>query len=173
VLLSTTILTAATSAGLDYGTPWKAVTIALSTLLNFGFFWVGFRALTAGDATWRQLRGGALGAAIMYLALQALGGYFVAHVLRHAGDTYGVFALVIGLMSWIYLSITTTLLAAEANVVATRRLWPRSLSLVVEQAPTRADKRALTQRGKVEERRHDQDVNIDFHEANDQRDGDR
>jgi membrane protein len=164
-LLSTTILTAATSAGLDYGAPWKAVTITLTTLLNFGFFWIGFRTLTAGDATWRQLRGGALGAAVMYLGLQALGGYFVAHVVRRAGDTYGVFALVIGLMSWIYLSITITLLAAEANVVATRRLWPRSLSLVVEQPATRADKRALTQRGKVEERRHDQDVSIDFREA--------
>jgi YihY family inner membrane protein len=166
-LLATTILTAATSAGLDYGAPWKAITIALSTLLNFAFIWVGFRALTAGEATWRQLRGGALGAALMYLGLQALGGYFIAHVVRHAGDTYGVFALVIGLMTWIYASVTVTLLAAEANVVATRRLWPRSLSLVVEQPPTGADKRALTQRGKVEERRQDQDVSVDFHEASD------
>jgi hypothetical protein len=33
---------------------------------------------------------------------------------------------------------------------------------MIEQPPTQADKRALTQRGKVEERRQDETVNIDF-----------
>jgi hypothetical protein len=65
---------------------------------------------------------------------------------------------VIGLLSWIYLSAHITLLAAEANVVATRRLWPRSFSLMIEQPATRADKRALPQRGKIEERRQDETV---------------
>jgi hypothetical protein len=54
------------------------------------------------------------------------------------------------------------LLAAEANVVAARRLWPRSFSLMIEQPATRADKRALTQRGKVEERRQDETVSVEF-----------
>ena len=62
----------------------------------------------------------------------------------------------------IYLSAHITLLAAEGNVVATRRLWPRSFSLMIEQPPTQADKRALTQRGKVEERRQDETVSVDF-----------
>jgi hypothetical protein len=34
---------------------------------------------------------------------------------------------------------------------------------MIEQPATQADKRALTQRGKVEERRQDETVNIDFH----------
>jgi hypothetical protein len=33
---------------------------------------------------------------------------------------------------------------------------------MIEQPPTQADKRALTQRGKVEERRQDETVSIDF-----------
>ena len=53
-------------------------------------------------------------------------------------------------LSWVYLAAHITLLAAEANVVATRRLWPRSFSLVIEQPPTEADRKALTQRTKVE-----------------------
>jgi hypothetical protein len=40
------------------------------------------------------------------------------------------------------LSAHITLLAAEANVVATRRFWPRSFSPMIEQPVTQADKRA-------------------------------
>jgi hypothetical protein len=40
---------------------------------------------------------------------------------------YGVFAIVLGLLFWLYLGARLTLYAAEVNVVAARRLWPRSL----------------------------------------------
>ena len=60
---------------------------------------------------------------------------------------YGTFALVIGLLSWIYFAARITLLAAEANVVASRRLWPRSFSLVLEQPAIDADRNALRRRG--------------------------
>jgi len=40
---------------------------------------------------------------------------------------YGVFAIVLGLMFWLYLGARLTLYAAELNVVAARQLWPRSL----------------------------------------------
>ena len=141
---------------------WKIGSIALSTALNFVLFWVGFRLLTAHDVTWRQLRGGAIAAAVAYEILQALGGYYVGHVVTGATQTYGTFALVIGLLSWVYLSAHITLLAAEANAVATRHLWPRSFSLVVEQPPTDADLKALTQRTKVERRREDETVEVEL-----------
>jgi inner membrane protein YhjD len=160
--LATTILAGVAGFGASYGIAWKIALIGLSTVLNFGLFWVGFRVLTASDVSWRHLRGGAIGAAILYELLQTLGGYYVGHVLKHASNTYGTFGLVIGLLSWIYLAAHITLLTAEANVVATRRLWPRSFSVVIEQPLTQADKRALIQRGKIEERRQDETVTIDF-----------
>jgi hypothetical protein len=40
---------------------------------------------------------------------------------------YGVFAIVLGLLFWLYLGARLTLYAAEVNVVAARQLWPRSL----------------------------------------------
>ena len=89
-------------------------------------------------------------------------GYYVGHVLKHASNTYGVFGIVIGLLSWIYLAAHITLLAAEGNVVATRHLWPRSFSVVFEQPATNADEHALTQRAKVEERRQDQSIDVTF-----------
>ncbi len=135
-ILATTVLAGLGSFGASYGIEWKIGSIALSTVLNIGLFWVAFRLLTA-HVTWRQLRGGAIGAAIAYEILQALGGYYVGHVVKGASATYGTFALVIGLLSWIYLAAHITLLAAEANVVATRHLWPRSFSRVIEEPSER------------------------------------
>jgi len=94
-------------------------------------------------------------------------------VVKDAGNVYGTFALVIGLLSWIYLGAHITLLAAEGSVVATRKLWPRSFSFMIEQPATQADKRALTQRGKVEERRGDETVSIEFPESPTKPDGGR
>ena len=150
--------------GADFGVLWKIGSFLLTTVVNFGLFWVGFRVLAARSVGWRQLRGGAIAAAVLYGGLQALGGFYVDHVLRGASNTYGTFALVIGLLSWVYLGAHILLLAAEANVVAARRLWPRSFSLLVEQPATAADRAALVQRGRIEERRQDESISVDFDE---------
>jgi membrane protein len=160
--LATTVLAGLGTFGASYGLTWKLGAIAGSTALNFGLFWVGFRLLISRDVPWRCLRGGAVAAAVLYEGLQTLGGYYVGHVLTNASNVYGTFALVIGLLSWIYLAAHITLLAAEGNVVATRKLWPRSFSLVVEQPATEADMRALRQRSGVEERRQDQTIEVGF-----------
>ena len=160
--LAATILASLATVGARFGLTWKIGSLSLSTALTIGLFWLGFRLLTAREVSWRQLRGGAIAAGVLYELLQTLGGYYVGHTLKNASNVYGTFGLVIGLLSWIYLSAHITLLAAEANVVATRRLWPRSFSLMIEQPATQADKRALIQRGKVEERRQDETVSVDF-----------
>jgi YihY family inner membrane protein len=150
------------TVGAGFGPAWKALSIVLATGLNFCLFWVAFRTLTSRDVTWRQVRGGAIAAAVLYEVLQLVGGFYIGHVLRNASTTYGTFAIVIGLLSWIYLAAHITLLAAEGNVVATERLWPRSFSLVFERTATDADRRALEQRSRVEERRQDQDIDVTF-----------
>ena len=159
--LAATTLAGLGSVGTHFGPVWKVGSLVLSTGLNVGLFWVGFRVLTASNVTWRQLRGGAIGAGVLYELLQTLGGYYVGHTLKHASDLYGTFGLVIGLLSWIYLASHITLLAAEANVVASRKLWPRSFSVLIEQPATNADLRALTQRTRVGERRQDETVEVD------------
>jgi membrane protein len=165
--LGTTVLSAAGTVGAGYGSAWKIGAILVSTLLDIGLLWVAFRLLTAKDVSWRQLRGGAIAAGVAWQVLQALGGLYVGHELRHASNTYGTFATVIGLLTFIYLSVHVMLLAAEGNVVATNRLWPRSFSVVLEQPATMGDRRALTQRGKVEERRQDEQVDVHVGETGD------
>ena len=160
--ISSTALGALGTVGAGYAAAWKVAAVLASTLLNVGLFWLAFRLMTVRDISWRHLRGGAIAAALAYEGLQLLGGYYVGHVLRHASNTYGAFGLVIGLLSWVYLSAHVTLLAAESTVVATRKLWPRSFSVILEQPASDADETALTQRAKVEERRQDQVVDVTF-----------
>jgi membrane protein len=162
--LAATALGGAAAFGASLGWPVTVGAILVSTLLDFGLFWVAFRLLAAGEISWRCLRGGAAAAAVAYEGLQVLGGFYVGHVLAGANRTYGTFGTVIGLLSWIYLGAHVTLLAAEANVVASRRLWPRSFSVVFEQPATEADRRALVQRSRVEERRQDADVDVSWRE---------
>jgi YihY family inner membrane protein len=133
------------------------VGIATSVALNLILFLLAFRILTTEDVTWGDVFPGALVAALAWTALQALGGYIVSHQLRGASDTYGTFAIVIGLLAWIYLGAQITLFAAEVNVVRKRRLWPRA---IVQPPLTDADIRALRSYAEQEERRPEEEVNV-------------
>jgi len=101
---------------------------AVSLVLNFGLFWLGFRLGTASEITWRQLWLGAAISAVFWQVLQAIGTTFVSRQLAHASPLYGTFALVLGLIAWLYLQAQLTLYAVEINVVRSFRLWPRSLT---------------------------------------------
>ena len=115
---------------------------------------------------------GATVGAVVWTLLQAFGGYYVGHELGGASDTYGTFAVVIGLLAWIFIGAQATLLAAEINVVKVRRLWPRAL-----QPPlTEADERAFKTYGLQEKRRPEMEVLVDVREeaaATQSRGGDR
>jgi YihY family inner membrane protein len=145
-----------------YGPVVRLLAIAISLAINLVVFLAVFRVLTSHSPSWRDVLPGALVAAVAWEILQTVGGYVVDRQLRHASSTYGVFAIVIGLLSWIYLAANVTLLAAEINVVHARRLWPRSMSLLGEQPLTDGDADALRQRAGVEERRADEDVRVEF-----------
>jgi membrane protein len=128
--IATTILsTLAAGAGHRLsGAGSYVLALAVSLVLNFGLFWLAFRLATANEITWRQLRLGAAISAVIWQILQAFGGYFLSHQLAHATPLYGTFALVLGLIAWLYLQAQLTLYAVEINVVQAYRLWPRSLA---------------------------------------------
>ncbi len=105
-----------------------------------------FRVLTASQVPTRDLRIGAVAAGVGWQAVQVLGTYFVTNMLRGRSEAYGVFGLVLGLIAWIYLLALVLVLAAEINVVAQRRLWPRALltPFTDDVRLTSADERAYT-----------------------------
>jgi membrane protein len=150
------------SAVATYGPAVRLLALVISLGINLVVFLAVFRVLTSHDPPWRDVLPGAIVAAISWEVLQTVGGFIVDRQLRHASSTYGVFAIVIGLLSWIYLAANVTLISAEINVVRARVLWPRSLSLLGEQPLTGGDADALRQRAGVEERRADEDVQVEF-----------
>ena len=157
-LIGTTVLSTLASGGADRVIPGfggKIVALLVSLVLNVGVFWLAFRLGTAPEIGWRQLRLGAVIAAVIWQILQYVGGYFISHQLAHASPVYGTFAVVIGLLAWLYLQAELTLYAVEINVVRVLRLWPRSI------APppyTEQDRRAFQLYTQVEKRGEDMDA---------------
>jgi membrane protein len=101
--------------------------VLLALAANLLLFFAVFRMLTSEEVKTRDLLPGVVVAAILWQILQHVGGLYVDHVVRHAKETSGLFAFVLGLLSWLYLGGQVTLIAAEVNVVRARRLWPRKL----------------------------------------------
>jgi YihY family inner membrane protein len=136
--------------------------VAASLVVNLGLFLLSYRILTVRDVSWGDVFAGAAVAAVLWTGMQSLGGYYVTHQVKNASDVYGTFALVIGLLVWMYLGAQIFILAGEVNVVRKNHLWPRSLLQQPPLAP--ADKQVMERGAKVEERIHAEDVSVGFDE---------
>ncbi|WP_413767386.1 YihY/virulence factor BrkB family protein [Rhodococcus pyridinivorans] len=155
ILVSTTLIGLASRFGPLSGT-WAT---AAGAVVNFAVFMVSFTVLTSKTVRVRDVAVGAVIATVFWEILQRIGDWFVRYTLAHTTDVYGFFAIVLGLLSWLYLGARLTLLAAEINVVLRYRLWPRSLT----QPPfTPQDKTAMTMLAKMEERRPEETVEVAF-----------
>jgi membrane protein len=147
---------------------FRALAFAGTFVVNVFVFASAFRYLTVARVRWRQVLPGALVAATAWMALLALGSWLVDRQLRHATQLYGFFAIVLGLLSWIYLGAQVMLLSAEMNVVLVRRLWPRGLRPPM----TEADREVLSAQAEEAVARAAQDVHVHFHELDPLPDGD-
>jgi YihY family inner membrane protein len=153
-----TIAAGAVSGGVG-GVLLTVLGLLVALLLNLLLFFAVFRFLVADLVPTRELWPGIVLAAVGWGVLQAVGGIYVAHVVRGASETYGAFATVIGLLAWLYLGARVVVYAAEINVVLTRRLWPRSIF----DPPEPADRRARAALAKMEERDDKETVDVRFH----------
>src|SRR5262249_57418813 len=95
-----------------HGPAYTALSLAGSVLVNLGLFLLAFMVLTAEPLRPRDVAVGVITATAFWEALQLIGTWFVSRGLQHASPTYGVFAVVITLLSWLYLGAQLTLLAA-------------------------------------------------------------
>ena len=160
--IASTVAAGLVSGGL--GGPLLVVAgLAVSLVVNFVLFWAAFRLLTDASVPTRGLRPGILLATTVWTALQAVGGAYIGHVVKSAGATYGAFATVIGLLTWLFLGARVVVIAAELNSVVAGTLWPRSLF----DPPEPADRRVLTTLATIDERRDGQHVAVWFGEAGD------
>ncbi len=91
-----------------------------------------------------------MAAAIIWQLLQSFGAVYVTHIVRSASRTNGVFALVLGLLAFLYLTSVTLVLCAEINAVRVDHLYPRALltPFTDNVSLTPADRKAYTGQSK-------------------------
>ena len=130
ILVSTglsVILSTANDISQDIGPTVKVVGYLLNYVVNVGLFAVAFRLLTARPLRFRQVLTGGMVAAALWMLVQGFGSSYISHAFKHTNHLYGVFAIVLVLLAWLYLQALILIISAELNVVLEYRLWPRSL----------------------------------------------
>lgn len=140
----------------------RGLVAAVTLILNIGLFLLSFKVLTRQGLDWRRLVPGAVVAGVAFLILQSVGGWYITRTLSRATPLYGTFAVVLGLLTWLYLQAQITMLAAELNVVLARRLYPRSIISTDLADLTTADERAFTSYAAIQQRHPHQQVAVTF-----------
>lgn len=163
-VLGTTALAALGSTVDVFGSGIKVLIGVLTLLVNTLVFTTAFRVATARDITMRQTVPGAFGAALVWQILQYVGAYYVQHVVAKASDVNGVFALVLGLVAWIYLESVVVVFAAEFNTVRSLRLYPRALltPFTDDVELTKADERSYTEQAQAQRAKGFEEIEVRF-----------
>jgi uncharacterized BrkB/YihY/UPF0761 family membrane protein len=94
--------------------------VLASVAVNTTALLLVYRYLTNASPTWGQVIPGALGAGVAFTVIQHFSSQLVSRITENASDTYGQFALVLGIVTWLGLLAITGLMAAEFNAARVR-----------------------------------------------------
>lgn len=157
--------TAAGAYGSGLGTVVRLMLVLGAVLLNSGVFILAFRIATARDLSVREVAPGAVAAAVVWQLLQSFGAAYVDRVVRHASATNSVFALVLGLLAFLYLASVAIVLCVELNVVRVGKLHPRALLTPFTDNVdlTSGDKEVYTSQAEAQQTKGFEDVDVTFH----------
>ncbi len=95
--------------------------------VNAGVFILLFRLATTHRHSLKRSVPGAVFAAVSWQLLQLVIPTYVDHVIKNATSINSVFAVLLGLIAWIYLGALLVVFGVEMNVVKAHRLYPRAL----------------------------------------------
>ena len=125
-VLAITAVNVASSAGY-FGAVSGAVVLVAVVVLNVLVFTIAFRLATARALSIADVLPGAIVAGVIWQLLQTFGGVYIKYVVSRASITNGVFAVVLGLLAFMYIAAVFVVLAVEINVVRVDKLYPRAL----------------------------------------------
>ncbi|NHC44154.1 YhjD/YihY/BrkB family envelope integrity protein [Motilibacter aurantiacus] len=167
-VLGTTVLSAlgatAGSYGADLDDLIRVLVLLASVVVNTGVFLLAFLVATARRLRVRDIAPGAVAAAVVWQLLQTFGAVYVGRVVKAASDTNGVFALMLGLIAFVYLAAMAVVLCVELNVVRVDRLHPRALLTPFTDAVdlTPGDKAAYTTQAQAQRAKGFEEVDVTF-----------
>lgn len=145
------------TAGSGWG--FQILSIAVDLVILFWVFLVLIKLSLPIHIGFREIEAGAAAAAVGLVILQKLGTYLLSRELQHLGALYSNFALVLGLLFWIYLQSQVLYYALEAASVQANRLWPRSLT---GDKLTPADEEAYSYQAKKEKQVRKERITTQF-----------
>lgn len=167
-ILATTVLSTlgGSNAG-SFGLALRVLVLAASVAVNVAVFIFAFRVATARDLSVRDVAPGAIAAAIIWQLLQTFGVVYVGHVVKGASATNGVFALVLGLLAFLYITATVVVICVEVNVVRVDRLHPRALltPFTDNVQLSGGDQRAYASQAEAQRAKGFEDVDVTFDPA--------
>lgn len=144
---------------------WSRLLVGVATTaLDAVVLALVFRLATTEEHGFREVLPGALTAAVVLQGMRTVGAQYIAIVVRNSGPTYGTFAVVLGLLGWIYIFAIIIVLCAELNVVLTRHLYPRALltPFLDDVDLTAADRRAYSAYAQAQRHKSFQTVEVRF-----------
>lgn len=165
-LIATTLLTGLGRNWAGLGFFGTAGVVVGSLALNTAVCVVAFRVTTVRPLTLSEVLPGAILAAVLWQMLQWFGATYVAHVVASASVTNSVFAIVLGLLAFLYLVSTALMICAEINVVRVDRLYPRALLTPFTDNVdlTAADRKAYAGQAEAQRAKSFQQVDVTFGE---------
>ncbi len=164
-VLCTTALSIAGGGGAGaLGTAARSLTLTLSVAINLAVTIFAFRFAPARRLSVRDVLPGAVATAVIWQLLQSFGVIYVRHVVKHASATNAVFAIVLGLLAFLYITATAILLSMEINVVRVKHLHPRSLltPFTDNVTLTTADRRTYSHQAKAQRHKGFEHVDVKF-----------
>ena len=134
----------------------------LLTVLIFGAI---FRLISLGRARFLAVLPGAFVTGLLWQGLQYVGNTYVREVIGKADDQVNqTFALVLGLLAFIYIASIMVVLGLEVNVVLRRHLYPRALltPFTDNVILTEADQKAYAAYAKAQRHKGFESVEVTF-----------
>ncbi|MGI9156981.1 MAG: YihY/virulence factor BrkB family protein [Marmoricola sp.] len=164
ILLTTVLSTLGAGNAGSLGALLRVLTLLVSVLVNAAVFVLAFRIAAGRDLSVRDVAPGAIAAATVWQLLQTFGVVYVGHVVKGASATNGVFALVLGLIAFLYITGVTVVICVEINVVRVDRLYPRSLLTPFTDAVvlTEGDRRVYTDQATAQRNKGFQEIDVAF-----------
>jgi uncharacterized BrkB/YihY/UPF0761 family membrane protein len=150
--------------GTDLGVGVRVLVRVVTLLIDAAVLALLMRMSTPQKERWRDVLPGALLIAVLWQLLQLLGGVYVSHVIAHASEMNGFFAVVLGLMALLYVASVMAMLGLETNVVLGKHLYPRSLLTPFTDAVrlTDADRRVYREYAKAQRHKGFERISVTF-----------
>ena len=171
VIGTTALSTLGSGVAGSLGMLLQVLVLVASVLINAVVFTFAFILATTRKLGVRDVLPGSLLAAVLWQLLQTFGVTYVSRVMDSASAVNGVFALVLGLLAFLYLAAVAGVLCIEINVVRVDKLYPRALLTPFTDAVelTPGDRRSYTGKAKAERLKGFETVHVTFDEPEPER----